>query len=69
MTAFLIVYKCTDNDEEEACFIVLDKTDGEKYITSALPPKGYEDRPGYYFIEDCEYPNYSCPTPIGDLIP
>ena len=48
---FLIVYQCVDDGEQEACFYEPNKTVAEHYIKTALPPEGFENRPGFYFIE------------------
>lgn len=48
---FTVVYHCTDTNEEEACFFEEDFNKAKNYIDSAKPPNGFEDRPGYYFIE------------------
>lgn len=49
---YLIVYKCIDNGEEEACFFEQSFVNASNYIAYAAPPPGFEHREGYYFIED-----------------
>ena len=51
----LIVYRCYDDLEEEACFTVVD-ADSAKYYLDTNPgaPHGFEHRDGYYFFEDVE---------------
>lgn len=48
---YLVVYKCTDDGEVEACFFEYDHQVALNYIATAQPPEGFEHRPGYYFIE------------------
>jgi len=52
MDVYLIVYKCTDNNEEESCFLTLGLETAKEYCrTKFVPPPGFENRPGYYFYE------------------
>ena len=49
---YLVVYRCYDNQEEEACFLVNDVKEAKAFLDRApKPPEGYEDRAGYYFFE------------------
>lgn len=55
MQKYLIVYKCTDDGEEEACFLIDCYKDQAAHYCAELPkPQGFEDRPGYYSFK--EYP-------------
>lgn len=52
---FLIVYKCVDTGEEEACFFEEDIDVARDFIENAtIRPDGFEDREGYYFMEESE---------------
>jgi hypothetical protein len=49
---YLIVYRCYDNKEEEACFSVYDADVAKEFLDcNPAAPDGFEDRPGYYFYE------------------
>ena len=54
---YLIVYKCNDNGEAEACFVESNFEKAIEYIKTAKPPTGFEKRDGYFFLEDCN-PDY-----------
>ena len=49
---FLIVYRCYDNREEEACFLVHSEQEAKNYLDrNPDPPYGFGHRKGYYFFE------------------
>ncbi len=49
----LIVYRCYDDQEEEAMFLVKGAEEAKAFLDKNPPrPEGFEDRPGYYFFED-----------------
>lgn len=49
----LIVYRCYDTKEEEACFLVADADAAKAYLdTNPPPPEGFGHRAGYYFFEE-----------------
>ena len=53
MSDYLIVYRCYDNQEEEACFLVRDMEAAKRFLDSQpFSPDGFEDREGYYFFEE-----------------
>lgn len=53
----LIVYRCYDDKEEEACFLVTDEAAAKDYLDgNPPPPEGFAHRPGYYFFEPHEGP-------------
>ncbi len=48
----LIVYRCYDNHEEEAMFLVETDNDAKAWLdTKPARPLGFEHRDGYYFFE------------------
>ena len=48
----LVVYRCYDDCEEEACFLVATAEEAKSFMDeNPSPPDGFEDRPGYYFFE------------------
>lgn len=52
---FLIVYRCFDNKEEEACFLVNSAEEAKDYLDkNPNAPYGFEHRKGYYFFEEHE---------------
>lgn len=53
---YLVVYRCTDDGEEESCFLEECVTKASVYCAMASPPVGYENRPGYYFLEPHDGP-------------
>jgi hypothetical protein len=59
MDAYLIIYQCIDDGEQEACFTLLEKTEAVDYVCSDnRPPEGFEDRPGFYFFENQKILHY-----------
>ena len=53
----LIVYRCYDDKEEEACFLVTDEAAAKDYLDgNPPPPEGFEHRDGYYFFEPSPAP-------------
>ena len=51
----LVVYRCYDNQEEEACFLLENAESAKEFLdTNPSAPDGYEDRAGYYFFETVE---------------
>lgn len=52
---YLIVYRCIDIPEDEACFLLETEDEAKAYVRDTkTPPEGYENRPGYYFYEEHE---------------
>jgi hypothetical protein len=48
-----IVYRCYDNQEEEACFLLPNILEAKAFLDKNPDrPEGFEERPGYYFFED-----------------
>lgn len=48
----LIVYRCYDNQEEEAMFLVADEAEAKAWLdTKPGRPIGFAERDGYYFFE------------------
>jgi hypothetical protein len=51
-TKVLVVYRCFDDQEEEACFLVNSNEEAKDFLDgNPSPPDGFLDREGYYFFE------------------